>query len=376
MLAAVPLRRYRGRDVHGAIGHPENQCYDAEHPRLARVMAGGMIDLEEKRAFLSSGALLYHSMIKVAEADVVRRRLAFHIIVNAVSFEDLMGVRMHLRMRELRDALLSQTGRHDLLEGYDAGGEICDSTIRPLIAFMCSHLSTAARMPPIPELADPEVCARFQVQVGSILSWYSKMHGAATRTEIDPLWQSRNQVSAQTATGIAHCLSRYNASKALMTLGMYLINGLNYDPGCAAALLHAKLDVVMHAVNMVECVFETDTRAHSIPRLHEMMRAERVGTPDPLDALAKNFSKCERYGAVRQVCAKIADHMNWAIPLHDLLVEANALALEDVYDMVRAVDLAVHSSVASSQIIRTEFSPIKTHRTKGPICHPTGSYYH
>jgi hypothetical protein len=71
-------------------------------------------------------------MIKAADDDIVRRRLAFRIIVNAVSFEDLMGVRVHLRMRELRDVLLSQISQR--VENYNAADEICDSTVRSLWA--------------------------------------------------------------------------------------------------------------------------------------------------------------------------------------------------------------------------------------------------
>jgi hypothetical protein len=54
-----------------------------------------MIDLEAKKAFLYQSALLYHTMRELAPNDVLGRHLAFRIIVNAILFEDLAGLRAH-----------------------------------------------------------------------------------------------------------------------------------------------------------------------------------------------------------------------------------------------------------------------------------------
>jgi hypothetical protein len=340
-------------------------------------IAAAMIDLEDKKAFLHSEALLCHAMIKAADDDIVRRHLAFRIIVNTVSFEDLMGVRVHLRMRELRDALISQNSQHGPLESYDAADEICDSTVRSLIAYMCSHLSSAARLPSIPELTDSDVSARFQLQVGSILRWYHKMHVVRAPMAASILWSGRDQIDARTPESFATCLYRYNASKMLMTLGMYLNSGLNYDPACAAVRLYAKLDIVLHAVNMVDCVLENDGHTPASTQLHEIIRREKVGDVAPLNMLTMNSAYRARYNAARQVRSKICGHMDWATPLRDLLNEADTLELGDVYEMVREVDLAVHSAIGSLKPIPEKFSPNKTDPVAKPACAPAGrrSYY-
>ena len=51
------------------------------------------MDLDQKKTFLQQGAALYGEMIKLTTNDVVRRYLAFRIIVNTMSFEDIVGNR-------------------------------------------------------------------------------------------------------------------------------------------------------------------------------------------------------------------------------------------------------------------------------------------
>jgi hypothetical protein len=54
-----------------------------------------VIDIASKKAFLLQGSQLYDKMIAISPSDVIRRYLAFRIIVNAMAFEDIINNRQN-----------------------------------------------------------------------------------------------------------------------------------------------------------------------------------------------------------------------------------------------------------------------------------------
>src|SRR5229473_285637 len=138
-----------------------------------------MIDLEAKKAFLYQSALLYRAMIEFAPNDVLGRHLAFRIIVNAISFEDLIGLRAHPRMREIRNVLLAQYEPAGFFEDYDPAEEIRDTTTSALVDFMAGQMSPMARAPSLPELADADIASRFRSSVRQAFARYHETHAAS-----------------------------------------------------------------------------------------------------------------------------------------------------------------------------------------------------
>ena len=56
-----------------------------------------MVDVDRKKVFLQQGSELYSDMIALTDSETVKRYLAFRIIVNAMSFEDIEGDRRSRR---------------------------------------------------------------------------------------------------------------------------------------------------------------------------------------------------------------------------------------------------------------------------------------
>lgn len=325
-----------------------------------------MVDLEEKKVFLYGAALLYHLMIELAHDDVLRRHLAFRIIVNTVSFEDLIAIRAHPRVREIRDALLSRNSQVSFFEHYDAADEIRDCTVRPLLHFMRDNLSLAVSSPAILDLTDHPDSAGFRLQIGTILRWYHKMHIAGAQMDADLLWRRCEHIGGLAPKSLAVCLYRYHTSKALLTLAMYLISGLRYEPACAASILQAKLDVVLHGVNMADCALQDVTHPPFAAGMREILRRGKLGNSAPFEALAADSKYQSQYVAARKVCDEIAGRVDWSAPLRDLLNRAAALELEHIYEMVGAVDRAVCIGLESVEGLQGKYGAGETCSAVGP----------
>jgi hypothetical protein len=72
-------------------------------------------DFSNKAKFVYEGSVLYHRMTCYADSDVIRRFLAFRIVVNSISFVDLFGSDELSRLREIRDVFLVHKENKDFL---------------------------------------------------------------------------------------------------------------------------------------------------------------------------------------------------------------------------------------------------------------------
>jgi len=309
------------------------------------------MDLDLKKAFLQQGSALYAEMIKLTTNDVVRRYLAFRIIVNTMSFEDLIGNRQHPRMREIRNVLLAHKQESEFFEGHRAADEITDQAITPLLSFMGGAVGAPDPTCVLPELSGGMPKLKFERLAPRIFGLYEKDFLAGYRVINNFLCFTGSSVQEITKGSLAGAFYRYHSSKALYDLSEYILNNARLDSDLAWLARHAKLDMLLHAQNMADCAIKDTRNGHSIDGLLEIMVADRIGAPASLLALSTCPVYQALYARVRVVRNKLIGHMDKAEPLADLISALDALADNDPSDLVNMVDKAVFTAASSHTAI-------------------------
>ena len=106
-------------------------------------------------------------------------------------------------------------------------------------------------------------------------------------------------------------------------------------------LRNAKIDYVLHAVNMYDSIFKDRQNRHSIDGLHEVLLAENIGNISALDSLKQDSGLLSTYDQLRQVRNKLAGHMDQSTSISDLLCLVDHLNFDNVFDFVNKLDKAV-----------------------------------
>ncbi|MGD1028464.1 hypothetical protein [Candidatus Binatus soli] len=315
-----------------------------------------MTDLERKKLFLYEGSVLYNTMIHLAPDDAVRRYLAFRIIVNAMAFEDLVGNRAHARQRQIRNVLLAHKQESDFFQGYTATEEIRDAAIEPLIRFIAEHPATWPPNLNMPELSNPTISPRFNALATLILQKFYDEEISGFRVTNNFLCFTGAQVHEISSDDLAGCFYRYNSSKSLMTLAMYLFKDLHPDADLKASTRHAKLDLVLHAANMADCIIKDTVNPYSIDGLREVMIREGIGDPAPLNLLAADVAYKSAYTSLRKVRNKLIGHMDPGVPLDVLLTTLDELPTANVYAFINKIDFAMYTAARSHMAIWARYA--------------------
>ncbi len=313
------------------------------------------MDEDKKKVFLQQSSSLYDEMIKLTDNDVIRRYLAFRIIVNTMSFEDLVGKRQHLRMRKIRDVLLAHKQEPEFFEGYRGSDDVTNQSIGPLLAFMSLETGLVDPADALSELKDGPAKTKFDDLLPQVFALYEKDHLTGYRLTNNFLCFTGENVQEVTAGPLAGVFYRYHSSKALFELAQYVYNNTRTQPELVSTASHAKLDMLLHAQNMADCAVKDTHNRHSIDGLLEVMTTEAIGDATSLQALISSARYQLVYSRVRQVRNKLIGHMDKAASLADLIAALNALATTDIHDLVNLVDKAVYDASSSHIAIRTRY---------------------
>jgi len=306
-----------------------------------------MNDFEQKKAFLYQGALLYDALIRFAPDDTVRRYLAFRIMVDAMSFEDMVGKRAHPRIRKIRDVLLAHKQEPDFFAGYKASDEIRDATISPLLTFMRSQVDPSQQTAVIRELSDPAVSPKFESMVRAIMQKYYADEVAGYRVTNNFLCFPGHHVHEISNNDLAGCFYRYNSSKALAGFAQYFFNNLRGQGEYETITRHAKRDIILHAMNMADSIFKDTRNQHSIEGLYEIMQHEKLGNTSSLAALVSDQGYKTAYSEIREIRNKLVGHMDKSIPLADLLTRLDSFPADDLFKLINSVDFATYNAARS-----------------------------
>ena len=300
-----------------------------------------MVDVDRKKVFLHQGSELYNDMIALTDSDTVKRYLAFRIIVNAMSFEDLVGDRRCPTMRGIRNTLLAHKQEADFFEAFDAVGQITRTSVGELRRFMMGRTRRFdARVVPL-ERKDVGVGKRFKTLVTAVLDQYVMDELDGFRITNNFLAHTGSHTHEISGGDLAGVFYRYNSSKALFGLAQYIFNNACQDEDFRASTQHAKLDMILHAQNMADCVFRDAWNRHSIDGLLEICEREELGDFAQLRRLKSDASYRRVYGGVRGVRNRLVAHMDTRDRLADMLDALDRLPMDDVRELVNSLDKAV-----------------------------------
>ena len=92
--------------------------------------------MNDKKLFLLNSSKLYRAFTLETKNDCIRRFLAFKIILNCMSFEDLINNRQFSDIRDIRNIFLAHKQENDFFNAFNASELITGELIDNLINFM------------------------------------------------------------------------------------------------------------------------------------------------------------------------------------------------------------------------------------------------
>lgn len=331
-----------------------------------------MVDFNRKKTFLQQGSELYNDMIALTDSDTVKRYLAFRIIVNAMSFEDInAGNRRFSTMRRIRNTLLAHKQEPNFFKGFHAVDHITKISVGKLLRLMVSMRGFDPRIVPM-ERKDVRVGKRFQSLVRDVLTLYVEDELNEFRLTNNFLAYTGDHVHEISDSNLAGVFYRYNSSKALFSLAEYIYNNTHQQQKFRTSARHAKLDMILHAQNMADCVFRDTRNRHSIDGLLEVCEYEGVGDLMPLQNLQLDASYQRVYCCARTVRNKLIGHMDTSNRLDDLLEELDQLPTDDVRKLVILVDNAVYIATRPHPALWVRYHSGNAKLNNGSIIHIPG----
>ncbi|HIF4729515.1 TPA: hypothetical protein ACX13R_000319 [Citrobacter amalonaticus] len=295
--------------------------------------------MEEKLCFLLKSSLLYKEFTRLTNNDCLRRFLAFKIILNCMSFEDLTGNRQFNAIRPIRDVFLAHKQEGDFFNAFNATNLINSSLIEQMISFMSAHATLDKST--FPELTNHRLRNNIFQLTKAILKKVEEDYFSGFRVSNNFLCTQKNQISEISSGPISSIFYRYNSSKQLSFLSNYFISNLVYFHEMTFVANNAKIDYILHAVNMFDCIFKDIHNSYSIDGLYEVLQAMDTGDVSALVSLRQDSSLLATYRNLRNIRNKLAGHMDRRSNLEDLLTLLNTLDFEDVFGFVNRLDKAV-----------------------------------
>ncbi len=311
--------------------------------------------MNEKLLFLLNSSKLYKNFILLTENDCLRRFLAFKIMMNCMSFEDLINNRQFRTVRPIRDVFLAHKQENDFFNAFDASNLITNNLIEQLIDFMESNSNLEGNI--FLEIDDEELKEDILYLTKNILNKFEEDYFSGYRLSNNFLCTQHDQISEISSGPVASVFYRYNSSKQLSFLSNYFISNIVNVPKMNFVLRNAKIDYVLHAVNMHDSIFKDDRNRHSIDGLREVLLTESIGDIFALDHLQQDSSFLDIYHQLRLVRNKLAGHMDRTASLSDLLPLVDDLNFDDVFGFVNKLDKAVFDTAQTHIAIRVHNLP-------------------
>lgn len=315
------------------------------------------ISMNEKLSFLINSSKLYRDFTYLTKNDCLRRFLAFKVILNCMSFEDLVNNRQFESIRQIRNVFLAHKQEGEFFDAFRASNLIKSTLIDQMITFMEENAVLDENE--FPELYDDEPRKRIFRLTEQILSKFEQDYFSGFRLSNNFLCSQKGQISEISSGHIASVFYRYNNSKYLSFLSNYFISNLiNYsEMGFVFVLRNAKIDYVLHAVNMYDSIFKDSFNKYSIDGLYEVLLTENIGNVSALDALKNDSGLLSTYDQLRHIRNKLAGHMDQSTSISDLICLVDQLNLDNVFDFVNKLDRAIFDTAQTHIAIRVHNLP-------------------
>lgn len=311
--------------------------------------------IDDRKTFLLEGSRLYEAMIRLTTSEVIRRYLAFRIIVNAMAFEDLIGNRTQARFRTIRNVLLAHKQEPDFFAGYRAADEITNGSISPLIASMAASTHAPDPSYTVPELSSGTTHTTFSYLMPRVFDKYHTDFLEGFRLINNHLCYTGSSIQEVGAGELPGVFYRYHSSMALFQLAQYIFNNTENLPELLWTTRHAKLDMLLHAQNLADTVFKDINNPHSIDGLLEVVTSKGIGDISHLQQVKADRRFIKIYDSARKVRNKLIGHMDKQAQLPVLLAELDALPAVDIFDLVNMIDKAVFDVAQTDIAIRIRY---------------------
>ncbi|MEA5428530.1 hypothetical protein [Arcicella lustrica] len=311
--------------------------------------------MEDKKRFLLNSALLYQKIIEQTDNNCLRKFLAFKIIINAMSFEDVVDDRKFTAIREVRDIFLAHKQNNQFSKAFNSSELVKSKNIDQLIAFMTGHLADQTNIKYFEELTDAEKLLKIENLAKQTLKLFEAKFYNGFRVSNNFLCTGENQIKEASSNNLSGCFYRYNSSKELSILANFFINNLSIDLNYPNALRNFKIDYIFHAVNMKDCIFKDIYNRYSIDGLYEVIDELGIGNITVLQELLTNPIFQSKYIEMRHIRNQIAGHMNRMEPLNDLFKLVDDFDIGTAYDFVSKLDKAVYDTAYTHFAIRPHY---------------------
>ena len=96
--------------------------------------------MEEKKRFLLNSSLVYNNILKNTQNNCIRKFLAFKIVNNTMSFEDLINNRTFADLRQIRNVFLAHKQEDNFFNAHSSSEYINNGNIELLIEFMKNNI--------------------------------------------------------------------------------------------------------------------------------------------------------------------------------------------------------------------------------------------
>lgn len=309
--------------------------------------------MDQKKYFLINSSKLYREFTKQTSNNCIRRFLAFKVILNCMSFEDLINNRHFSNVRPIRDVFLAHKQENEFFKAFDASELIKGTLIDNLITFMEENSDLSGNS--FPELDDQEKKNKLLNLVKSILIKYETDYYSGFRFSNNFLCSEKGQIKEISSSPIASIFYRYNSSKEPSILANYFISNMTGNNDYEFTLINSKIDYILHAVNMCDSIFKDTRNRFSIDGLYEVIDSEQIGDKKYLDLLKEDSSFWDVYGKLRDIRNKLSGHIDRSEDLETLLIQIQELDFDNAFDFVNKLDKTLWHTACSHIAIKTHY---------------------
>ncbi len=311
--------------------------------------------MEDKKLFLLNASLLYNELLKQTKNDCLKRFLAFKIVLNEMSYEDLIRKREFKDLREIRNVFLAHKQEGNFFEAFNASEKIIHKNIMQLIYFMIINLETPFNYKYYPELIDRYTNKKLKELSCNILNKFEKKYYAIPRLNNNFLCTQANQIKEISSNPLASVAYRYNSSLELSKLANYFISNLINKPQFEMAFLNFKMDYILHAVNMYDCTFKDAYNRHSIDGLYEVMQTLSIGNINYIQNLLNDTNFNNEYKMLKNIRNHLAGHMDNQQNLKDLLNEIRHYDIIKAFDFINKLHLAIEHTAMTHLALKSNY---------------------
>jgi len=312
--------------------------------------------MKEKKLFLLNSSLVYNNIIKNTNNNCIRKFLAFKIVNNTMSFEDLIKKRTFSDLRQIRNVFLAHKQENNFFTAHNASDYINNKNIELLIEFMKNNIQSYSSNIDFEELTNDLKKNELNNLSTEIMNLFHEEFYSGFRISNNFLCTEKNQIKELSSNEISGVFYRFNSSKEIGILTNFFITNLSKLSDFKNTLLNFKIDYLLHSVNMYDCIYKDVLNKFSINGLYEILNKNNLEGVEHLKTLKENTSHFKIYKEMRKLRNKLAGHMDKSETLENLLSKIDDFDIALAYDFVNDLDKAIYDVAQENFIVKHHYN--------------------